>query len=369
MDALRLARDFNGKPTTSETMKQMTSKMKPLIIRGIYTLIILMMSAAAVDAMISGSNYATQQTNQTMNTNTILTIAVALMLLTFQMASGQEAKPGVDFDSGAMKDLEAAKKAIDDGKITQKFLDDNPYNDLSFVILMSLNAGKRSDYISRNGSSDSGKKALADACDAIVKSLNSKSVSAQPAMDPTLKFALAEITDTKNIIEEFDPKTQRFTAQWKWIWFAISKKERDRWAAEFFKSGNISQFKPRFYQELDALSASCAKKIPTFKPGAELFANHNTTEEALMKKQLGDATKVTIHKIGLQYADWEVQKNNLDVPQKRFKRGYVWGKDSRDDFSFCKLYQVNVIQDYMGGGAYGETYAVLLDSWPRGCPK
>lgn len=87
-----------------------------------------------------------------------------------------------------------------------------------------------------------------------------------------------------------------------------------------------------------------------------------------MKNELGDLSNIRIYQIGLAQSNWDIQKNGLGIPEKLFKVGYVWGQDSGDDHSYCKLYQINIIQDYSGAGTYGASYAVYLENWLTGCP-
>jgi hypothetical protein len=180
-------------------------------------------------------------------------------------------------------------------------------------------------------------------------------------IDPVLKYVLDEISENIKTINEFDPKTQRWTADYNWVWRAVSPKDRESWATDFFK-GYADQ-KPRFYKELDKLAVAYSKKVALLTPTDNLFANHNAADEALMKKQI---SVKTIYKIGIEYANWEIEKNSLDIPVRRFKRAYIWG-DPMDDSKYCRLYQVNLIQEYAGGGTYNATYSKYLNSWPRTC--
>ncbi|GHN00841.1 hypothetical protein WSM22_23300 [Cytophagales bacterium WSM2-2] len=189
------------------------------------------------------------------------------------------------------------------------------------------------------------------------------------AGNPALQFSYDELVKVTGLVKTYNPKDRAYLVtpdEGKWLLRAISKKERDKWTKEFFGSGVGG--KEVFWKKLDELSSVAAKIVPTYKPNPQNFVNHNAADEAMLKKELGDLSKIKIHQIGLASKTWEIQKNALDIPQKRFKVGYIWAKDSGDDFSYCKLYQVNIIQDYTGAGKYGESYATYLENWVFGCP-
>ncbi len=61
-------------------------------------------------------------------------------------------------------------------------------------------------------------------------------------------------------------------------------------------------------------------------------------------------------------------ENELGIPKARYKQGYVWVRVTSDDHPYCHLYQINIIQDYAGGGTYGASYAKFLDNNLSGCP-
>ncbi|MCE3226316.1 MAG: hypothetical protein K0S32_867 [Bacteroidetes bacterium] len=197
----------------------------------------------------------------------------------------------------------------------------------------------------------------------VVEKKGGKSIleGAGAPINSTLMFVLNEIKENIKVVNEFDPKTKRWTADYNWIWRAVSPKDREDWAGPFF-SGFADQ-KNRFYKELDKLADAFSKKVHLLNPTAELFEHHNAMDETLMKKKV---PVKTIYKIGIEYPNWEIEKNHLGIPLRRFKRAYIYG-DPADDSKYCRLYQVNLIQEYSGGGTYEATYAKYLDSWPRAC--
>jgi len=180
------------------------------------------------------------------------------------------------------------------------------------------------------------------------------------------------IAEKQREVEAFDPNTKRYmvsTTTYDYLLFAVSPRAREQW----LKDANALDLRQSKYNTidpaLDALAAAAAKKLPTYVPGPANFAFHNPIEERMMKGTLGDLAKLTIHKIGLAHNTWQISKDEYGLlPTSRFKRGYVWVRDTTDDHPYCHLYQINIIQDYAGGGTYGASYAKFLDNTLQGCP-
>jgi len=151
-----------------------------------------------------------------------------------------------------------------------------------------------------------------------------------------------------------------------WLLRAVSKRERDRWAKSYFKSNESARKK--VYQELDVLAALGAKQLPGYKPSPQNFAFRNKADETLMKSALTNIATLQIHEIGLSSSTWQVTKNERDVPLSRYKQGYLWVRDTQDDHPYCHLYQINVIQDYLGDERYGASYTRFVNDALFGCP-
>jgi hypothetical protein len=152
----------------------------------------------------------------------------------------------------------------------------------------------------------------------------------------------------------------------EWLLRAVSKRERERWAKGYFKSNESA--KKKVYQELDVLAALGAKQLPAYKPSPQNFAFRNKADEALMKSVLVNIATLQIHEIGLSNGTWQVTKNGDDSPMSRYKQGYMWVHDSLDDYPYCHLYQINIIQDYLGDGVYSASYSRLMNDALFGCP-
>ena len=119
---------------------------------------------------------------------------------------------------------------------------------------------------------------------------------------------------------------------------------------------------------LDALAASAAKKLPTYKEDLDNYKFHNAAEEKMMKGVLKRIADYKIFSSGLLGVIWAIGKNNLGIPTARFKNGAIYLKDTKDDHLYCYLFYVNIIQDYAGGGTYGASYAMYVGNELVGCP-
>ena len=176
------------------------------------------------------------------------------------------------------------------------------------------------------------------------------------------------IAEKQKQVEAFDPNTKLYlvsASTYDYLLFAVSPRARDKW----LKDADAMEFKPNVDAALDALADSAAKKLPLYIPHASLFAFHNPLEERMMKGEMGNLAALKIHNIGLAHNTWQISKDEYGLlPTARFKRGYAWVRVTTEDHPYCRLYQVNIIQDYAGGGTYGESYAKFLDNTLFGCP-
>lgn len=181
-----------------------------------------------------------------------------------------------------------------------------------------------------------------------------------------LRAHMDNIAEKQKEVEAFAPNTKLYlvsASTYDYLLFAVSPRARAEWL-----SGDSLEFKPNLDPVLDALAASAAKKLPIYIPSAENFAIHNPLEERMMKSQMGNLAALKIHKLGLAHGVWQISKNEFGIPTARFKRGYAWVRVATDDHPYCRLYQVNIIQDYAGGGTYGASYAKFLGNTLQGCP-
>ncbi len=196
-----------------------------------------------------------------------------------------------------------------------------------------------------------------------------KTESRNDEMDFRLTFFLEEIAKTQKSVDRYNPDDYLYLvsggSESEWLLRAISMREREKWAKDWLKKPFEQK---KFTEALDALSASAAKKMPIYTPGAQNFAFRNAEEEKMMKATLKNAATLEIIKIGLFHGNWQISKNDFGLPNARYKQGFIWVRNTADDHPYCHLYQVNIIQDYAGGGTYAASYARFLGDTIFACP-
>lgn len=188
------------------------------------------------------------------------------------------------------------------------------------------------------------------------------------AQDARVEIISDEINKNRAEIERFDPAAggKMVDRGFKdWVTLAVSPRAR----AEYYRQ---DRFNPSQQAKLDpvlnSLAEAISKKMAGFKPDAGKFAFRRPAEEKLMMGQLKVSATRKIFKIGLSQSNWEIYKNSLGLPSYRFKRGYIWARDSADDHPYCKLYYISIVQNYAGGGTYGESSATYEETNLTGCP-
>jgi hypothetical protein len=116
----------------------------------------------------------------------------------------------------------------------------------------------------------------------------------------------------------------------------------------------------------DEIGAAAKRTLKNYRPTAYKF--HDSSEESLIKdavkKQIADAV---ILGAGLKQASWDFDKFGNGVPKDRYKYGMAWVKSATFDDGFCRIVHVNIIQDYSGGGTYGESKGRYINMVPAGC--
>jgi len=206
----------------------------------------------------------------------------------------------------------------------------------------------------------------------IVTALGFHSVSAQDdeQMDGRLGLFLDQIGKAKKEVDEYTPQSGMYLvtgSSREWLWQAVSPKMRNQFI-EQWKVIMTPATRKKFDDALNGLSASAAKKLPTYTPHNNNFAFHNVAEEKMMKGTLESISTTNIYKIGLFHSTWQISKNDYGIPNARYKQGYMWVRNTLDSHPYCRLFQINIIQDYAGGGTYGQSYARFIDDSLFGCP-
>lgn len=146
--------------------------------------------------------------------------------------------------------------------------------------------------------------------------------------------------------------------------YAVSPAAREKWLT----SSNALDYRNCLASSLDKLAASAATKLPLFLPNTKAYPLHNATEEGLMKSKISDLADHKIFYIGIQEPNWLIDKNEYGLPKSRYKHGMVWVRYTPNDHPYCRVYYINVIQDYAGGGTYGASYGYFVEDRLFGCP-
>jgi hypothetical protein len=146
--------------------------------------------------------------------------------------------------------------------------------------------------------------------------------------------------------------------------YAVSPAAREKWLS----GANALDYKNCLASAFDKLAASAATKLPLFLPNTKAYPIHNATEEGLMKSKISDLADHKIFYVGIQEPNWLIDKNDLGIPKSRYKHGMVWVRYTPNDHPYCRVYYINVIQDYAGGGTYGASYGLFVEDRLFGCP-
>lgn len=149
-----------------------------------------------------------------------------------------------------------------------------------------------------------------------------------------------------------------------YLLYAVSPRARENWMKDAL------EFKPNLDPALDALTAAAAKKLPAYLPLSAAFQFRDPVAEKLLMNYFKNAATVKVHRIGLDTAGWQIQKDNYGVlPSYRYKTAYAYVRDSSDDHAYCRVVWATIKQDYAGGGRYStETYRSSAREDLYGCP-
>lgn len=166
-------------------------------------------------------------------------------------------------------------------------------------------------------------------------------------------------------IESFTPGRGWFVRSMNYspIYYAVSPKARqERYAdSALIKCQNL-------LDAYDKLGAAAAKKLPQFVPDKAEYPATTPANANLMKGKITNLADHKIFYIGVREANWLIDKNDYGLPTARFKHGLVWVRYTPDDHPYCRIYYINLVQDYAGGGTYGATYGNYVGETLAGCP-
>jgi hypothetical protein len=201
------------------------------------------------------------------------------------------------------------------------------------------------------------------------------SASGAVPQDPPglLNYFLHEIAEAKHDVDIYDPAERQYlvkAVQEEWVLRAVSPRARAEHAtSDHYAEWRQANPKNELDAALDALAASVAKKLPSYKPGVAAFQFHNPVAEKLLMSEFKNTATMKIHRMGVGSAGWLIQKDSDGLPSYRYKFANIYFRDSSDDHPYCHRVSVRVKQDYAGGGTYStEIYRSSADDELFGCP-
>ena len=181
---------------------------------------------------------------------------------------------------------------------------------------------------------------------------------------PAYSVWLDDMEKTRKEAEEYTPESRDwYVSQLNdrkniYLLAAISPRERKDWLDSIKAPEAHKCFVPLF----DAIAAAAKKTLPSYHPTRTYVAATPADRKAMLAAIEG-VTGATVFKATVHPGPWEV-----DFPVDRYKHGEVWLKWPNADDGYCRIYYVNVVQKYEGGGRYGGSYGRYIYSEPAGCP-
>lgn len=179
-------------------------------------------------------------------------------------------------------------------------------------------------------------------------------------------YQIGKINEYKQQLESWNPQTQVFpkpNSSDDYIGLALSKKERASWLADKKVAPDA-----RLDAALDEVKASLMRRMPEYKINPKSFTNRNAAEEKLMLAEMSDIPGMKVFKIGFNQPTWLIDKNEWGIPKARYKHGLIYGRNPASEDSFCRVWYINVVQEYSGAGTYGPTQARYIEKEFIACP-
>jgi len=200
-----------------------------------------------------------------------------------------------------------------------------------------------------------------------------KALVATPAVkdcrsDPVTNVHLTDLEKTRKEAEEFSPGLRDYYVSTlsdrknRYLEAALSPSERKEWLG-----GSPEDFVKCLNPALDGLAAVARKTLPGYT-GPAGYALGTPAEKKALMGAIDDIAQAKVLKIGIKEADWLIDKNSLGIPTARYKHGVIWAQYPNRDDGFCRVFWVNIKQDYAGGGTYGASYGYFVARDFAGCP-
>ena len=181
-----------------------------------------------------------------------------------------------------------------------------------------------------------------------------------------IDYQIEAITKYKQQVDGWNPGTQIFpkpSSSDDYISLALSKKDRASWLRD-----KKVQPDAKLDVSLDDLKASLIRRMPEYTVNPKTFNNRNAAEEKMMLAQMTGVPGIKVFKIGLNQPSWLIDKNEWGIPKARYKHGLIYGRNPASEDPFCRVWYVNVVQEYSGAGTYGPSQARYIEKEFIACP-
>ena len=182
-----------------------------------------------------------------------------------------------------------------------------------------------------------------------------------------IDYQIEAITKYKQQVDQWDRETQVFpkpSSSDDYIGLAFSKKERASWLRDKKVAADA-----RLDAALDELKASLTHRMPEYTINPKSFTYRNAAEEKLMLAQMSDVPGMKVFKTGFNQPTWLIDKNEWGIPKARYKHGLIYGRNPASEDRFCRVWYINVVQEYNGAGTYGPTQARYIEREFIACPE
>lgn len=185
--------------------------------------------------------------------------------------------------------------------------------------------------------------------------------------DIVMDVYLKDIAATQKEAEEFRPGARDYYVsdfsdrENKYLKASLSLSRREEWMRTW-----PANFVQCITPALEDLAVAARKTLPGYTPSG--YGLGTPAEITVLRSGVNDLSKATVFKAGISSPTWNISKNSLGIPNNRYKYGLIWAKYPATDDGFCRMIYVNLVQDYAGGGTYGESYGNFIKSEYAGCP-
>jgi hypothetical protein len=187
--------------------------------------------------------------------------------------------------------------------------------------------------------------------------------------DPVTRVHLDDLGKTRTEAEEFRPGLRDYYVSTlsdrknRYLEAALSPSERKKWLGEA-----PEDFVNCLNPALDALAAIAQKTLPGYK-GPQGYTFGTPAEKKALLSAIDDIGQAKVLKVGTKQTNWLIDKNSFGIPTARYKHGVIWAQYRNRDDGFCRIFWVNIKQDYAGGGTYGASYGYFVSRAFAGCPE